>query len=90
MFSSCVVPECERGEVHFDNEIAAALLPESTQCHRYMPVDDTAECEREHFLNDTMACERFVYETDETIFAEVTDLYTDRCFTYIMSAAAAH
>ncbi|XP_075975003.1 organic cation transporter protein-like [Anticarsia gemmatalis] len=66
----CVVPECERGEVLFDNEAAQALLP-AEQCRRYEPLDHTAQCDREHFhINDTMACDKFVYQTQDTIFAE--------------------
>ncbi|CAB3246743.1 unnamed protein product [Arctia plantaginis] len=67
----CVIPECERGDVHFDNELAVALLPNNSQCQRYLPLQDDAQCEREHFHSvKTVTCQKFVYENYNTVFAE--------------------
>ena len=72
----CAVPECEGLPGQFDNEAAAALLPAGA-CQRYAPLSGLGAgagvCDRDAFhLNDTISCDTFVYETMDTIFAEVS------------------
>ncbi|XP_059057321.1 organic cation transporter protein-like [Achroia grisella] len=67
----CTVPECEGPYSNFANETATALLPNVT-CHRYEPLQpDKTTCDRDHFHSSSIInCEHFVYENQNTIFAE--------------------
>ncbi|CAK1585788.1 unnamed protein product [Parnassius mnemosyne] len=66
----CVVPECEGAGASFGNTSVQALLsPEP--CHRYSPLTDAPTCLREDFhLNHTVKCDAFIYENQNTIYAE--------------------
>ncbi|CAG5054688.1 unnamed protein product [Parnassius apollo] len=66
----CVVPECEGVGASFGNTSTLALLsPEP--CRRYAPLSDAPTCLREDFhLNNTIKCEAFIYENQNTIYAE--------------------
>ncbi|CAK1555048.1 unnamed protein product [Leptosia nina] len=68
----CVVPECEydgRPQVH--NASVAQLLSQD-ECRRRKPLQlDRPTCEPFHYHpEDTLPCRQFVYETQDTIFAE--------------------
>ncbi|VVC91065.1 unnamed protein product, partial [Leptidea sinapis] len=69
----CLVPECE-GAVHesqFENQTVRDLLP-ADSCRRYRPLQpEHNSCQREHFHpNETLPCDQFLYENQDTIFAE--------------------
>lgn len=70
-----MVPECE-GAVgsDFSNSTLEALLPETT-CHRYSPAANLTgpgACDRDNYHpEDTVPCDQFLYENNDTIYAEV-------------------
>ncbi|CAG9787575.1 unnamed protein product [Diatraea saccharalis] len=67
----CVVPECEGWQPEFSSNTTFALVPGDTRCERYRPLypsNDT--CRRQDFAQDRIDCDHFVYQNDDTIFAE--------------------
>lgn len=69
----CLVPECESSPPQWaPGEWGQWALPggDLSSCERNIPVDNS--CKEDSFLNSTQSCTDWLYETNNTIVAEVS------------------
>lgn len=87
IFFRCLVKECEGQGGYFANKTIQDLLPTPNEtCHRYQAVQaDQISCDiKDYYLNKTIKCNDFVYETMNSIYAEVI-IFLEDAWRFIFS-----